>query len=364
MYGNNFARMEDQQHLKKSKIAVIKSLAIVGFLSTVVVIIWAIIQVAYIMPGAFASLASIAETIQSIQNHGMNHELQVVPAKSIVNSGEMFGVTWNDLGVEGTYHFSYACTSGVTVDIQSIDTGLVHMNCTDELSVPNTVQGLTIAVSSERKRFVDLPLTVAFRGTDNTETYKKEAIVTVVNSSIPQNADLLSLLEQTQHSNEATVVEAEKPQETMTQEPVAQPTTPTQSIPKAVETTVTYMPQSNPNGFTDLAIQYLGVGTLVNNTFTPRATLENDERGAIKFEVKNVGTKTSGNWTFDATLPSGAIYHSDAQPPLKPNERAEFTVGFPVDVSPSTASIKGSISEEHDINTTNNSFIWSVKMSG
>ena len=101
---------------------------------------------------------------------------------------------------------------------------------------------------------------------------------------------------------------------------------------------------------------------MTGNEFEAKATLEENERGAVRFEVKNIGTKTSEDWTFSITLPSGFTYSSEEEAPLKPNERAVFTLGFNVSDAPEVATIKASVTEETDTNKENNSFTWSVKI--
>ncbi|MEZ4200355.1 MAG: hypothetical protein R3B69_02040 [Candidatus Paceibacterota bacterium] len=54
-----------------------------------------------------------------------------------------------------------------------------------------------------------------------------------------------------------------------------------------------------------------------------------DDKAAFQFEVKNTGTKTSTEWTFEATLTTGKKpMNQRYKLRLKPNERAVLTVAF------------------------------------
>ena len=119
------------------------------------------------------------------------------------------------------------------------------------------------------------------------------------------------------------------------------------------------IPTSDPNGLTDLSTRFLSIGTIVGNTFFA-GEVKQDEKGAIQFEVKNYGTKTSKEWTYSVTLPNGGTYQSDNQNPLKPNERALVTIGFPT-IDKSTHKFVVSIKESSDRNSANNEFTETVK---
>ena len=123
-----------------------------------------------------------------------------------------------------------------------------------------------------------------------------------------------------------------------------------------------FFPTSHPNGFVDLKITYLGIGTFENETFVQSGTFNSTLKGAFKFEVRNIGTKTSDDWTLEAVLPSGFTYVSDSQAQLRPNETATLTLGFTPEADSSTATISSTVIEENDTKEGNNSFTWSVKI--
>ncbi len=336
---------------KNSKTAAIKTLAIVGFFATIAILVWLLIQGLRVMPGAFTSLASLAE---SLQNYQAGDELSIATEKSIVVSGESFKVTWTDLRRDGNYEFAYTCTSGITVEIRGGEGDLITIPCTETLSLPKDVQGLFVSISSDTARFVDVPFSVTFKKNNGDTVTASDALVTVVNATIPVATEPVATT-----TPEKPVV-AEKPKPEV--KPVAPVTKPVVK-PTAPAPVVTYVvPQSNPNGFTDLKMTYLGVGEMNGNTFTAKNVFDRSERSGLKFEVKNIGTKTSGTWTFTTVLPDDVVYESPTQIALKPNERVEFTLGFDLDseTNAKTVTVKSTVFTKNDTNSKNDSFSWVV----
>ncbi len=90
--------MNETQTLKS---AVVKTLAIVGFLVTIGFIIYFVILGVKKAPAGISSLASIAETINQYQPHA--EELTVATEKIVVNSEEQFQISWTDLNTDGEY---------------------------------------------------------------------------------------------------------------------------------------------------------------------------------------------------------------------------------------------------------------------
>ena len=120
-------------------------------------------------------------------------------------------------------------------------------------------------------------------------------------------------------------------------------------------------PVSDPNGLVDLTFSSFIIGYLTDEKIFLRSqAIDNDFRGAVRFTVKNIGSKTSDEWQFIATLPSGRKVTSAKQTPLRPNEEATITLGF----SPGnrlgikTATIRAY--SRADYNQKNNQFTWPV----
>ena len=325
---------------EESKNATIKTFAIIGFVVVAVLGLWLAVQVVRFVPTAFSTLASVVDGV------GESDETFVVSTdRNIVNSGEAVRVMWTELKDDGAYTFSYQCIEGVTVETRNGDGDIIPLACDTDTSVAAGDYAIDVIVSAENRRFTDVPFSVNFLPEDErAPTLGQNGLVTVVNATVSQSDELAD-------ENEDGNTETES--------------TDTTGGVTQVPTTVTTIPASDPNGFTDLAITYLGVGSLSDNdVFTPRANLDNDLRGAVRFEVKNIGTKTSGFWTFKAELPTaqGFTYDSSLQDALKPNERSVITLGFDTLATPGSRRISASVAGVGDQNLSNNAFNWSVQI--
>lgn len=308
----------------KQKDSILKTLAIIGFTGIVVLIAWLSIQLVNLIPGAFSSLASLAEGVNRYQSSEVSSgedltPLTVTSNKTLINVREPVELTWENAGRPGSYLFSYSCTEGVAIDLTD-EAGERSINCDTNYNVGD-VTTLTLSAQSEKERYANIDYTVSFLGTnDTTPRAAGSESLTVVN---PDIRNLLAVETDTT-TEEGAAATSEEP----TVEPVI-PTTPSNPTTPPFEQEYTYaIPTSDPNGRTDLAVRFLNVGTLVGNSFVAGA-VEQDESGAIQFEVKNLGTKTSNDWTYTVALPTGGNYQSPDQDPLKPNERAVVTIGFP-----------------------------------
>ncbi len=315
------------------RVLAIKSLAVIGFLVTLGLIVWVGVEGARRAPAAFSSLASLAE---SLERSRPVTELSLATEKSVVNSGESFQISWTDMKRDGEYAVQYTCTDGVTLTVRGADGALVPMQCTDTLTLPKEVQGLFLTIESSSMRLTDVPLSVTWKGADGVEKVS-ETRVTVANATIPVG--------ETKPDTEAPVV-AETPEK------------PEAPAPKPVVTSA--YPQSNPNGYTDLAVTTLGSGMLVNGVFTFTAKYDRDVKNAIKFDVKNIGTKVSGPWSFKTVLPSGQVYESAVQMPLGPQEHIEFTMGFDLNTDDDLVKVENTVITKGDANPKNDSTVWHV----
>ncbi len=327
----------------------VKILAIVGFVASIALIIWLVIFGMRSLPGAFGSLANTFSTLRQVE---IPTELSIATGKNIVNSKESFSVAWTEFGVPGNYTFSYKCTEGVAFDVRNATT-VTALPCAQPLTFSNDVHTIDVIASSEKTRFTDVPFTVAFTSTDGATKLEKEAKITIVNATIPQGGI----------AQNTTPKPPAQPVVTPTPEPVEEedPVTPAPT-PKPAAQPITYFPVSNPNGYTDLRVSYLGIGRVVNGQFVPNGTFDEDSRGVLRFMVENAGTKTSDTFTYDVELPGNNTYESNTELPLKPNERAFFTVSFDVPNKDSHEKVEVSLDTDRDTSRDNNSFEWAVEI--
>lgn len=340
----------------EKKDSILKILAIAGFIGIIVLIAWASIQLVSVVPSAFSSLASLAESVNQPNNPSTEVETLLVTSNTqLANTGEVVNIDWNTVRANGSYVFSYECVDGVTVDLIN-SSGVQSITCGNNYNIGN-VDSTAITINSQQDRYADITYSISFLGTNDTRPRAAgSATLTVLNKSI--NNDLAvddTDVEDEDDNSDVEVPPTETPEPTTPDSPATQPT----PEPEYVQEYTYAIPTSNPNGFTDLATRYLFVGEIVKNKFVPGAIRQGDQ-GAVQFEVKNFGTKTSQKWSFSVSLPGGGTYKSKSQRPLKPNERAILTVGFSgTDVS--SHNFEVAVDVTNDSNRSNNKFAHRVK---
>jgi hypothetical protein len=329
--------------------ALIKLLAIIGFFAMLALIVWLLVQGVRAFPSVFSSLASIAETIQEYRPSELTIELP----KNIVNSGETFTVNWTDMGA-GTYEFTYVCTEGTSLSVRTDEGLLRDIACTDVLTLPDDVHGLFLTVRAGEQRFSDVDFTVTFDAKKG-DTHIATGRVTVVNATMGVKPQVVAT-----ETAEVSTITLPPPTPVV---PPSQPTPSRPAVSQPAASIVAFTPKSYESGFVDLRARYLGVGTIENGAFVPKATFTDDDTAAFRFEVKNIGTKTSDTWTYTLSLPGGSTYESDPQTGLTPNEKAVFTVGFELgDTTARAVTIGGKTIVKDDKDTSNDDFSWSVKV--
>ena len=317
----------------------------VGLVAILILAVWLAVKIVSLIPNAFTSLASITD---SVYNNRPTGEMAVASNTSLINSGEEMVIRWSALKGNGAYTFSYQCVDGVSLVMKYPTTSETYVPCGQVVKLGSDTLSLVVVPESERVRFSDVNMNIGFikAGTDEVAT-QKTIVITVVNPDITLSKSV-SVLVPGDDTYEPEIDDT----------PITTPGTPT------VTTTSVYeLPVSDPNGFVDLGVKYLGVGILNNqNQFVPRGTIDNDERGAFQFEVKNLGTKTSSSWDFVANLPSGTRYESPIQDGLKPNERSVITLGFDNVGQIGTRSFGVEIDVTGDTSANNDKFTWAVKV--
>tara|TARA_B100000508_G_scaffold77059_1_gene59947 strand:- start:2754 stop:3845 length:1092 start_codon:yes stop_codon:yes gene_type:complete len=358
---------------KKQKDSIMKSLAIAGFLGIIILIAWLSIQLVHLLPGTFSSLASLAEGINQYQQSVIETEkdpakMAVTSDRTIVNAGGAVVLSWETTDTPGSYTFAYDCAEGVAVDILT-DSGERSIACNQNYNV-GSVDTLNLRVDSEKDRFTDLRYTISFLATNDTAPRAAgSALITVHNSDI---TDILiagsTEVAATSTSQESTE-EVAGPEVTEPETVVEAPETPAVEETPATSPTQVFeqeyiyeIPESDPNGRTDLTSRFIQTGTIVGGLFFA-GSIGRDEAGAVQFEVRNLGNKTSEEWTYEITLPGGTTYTSDDQAPLKPNETATITVGFPRAIG-STHVFRIDVNTTADRNPSNNDTTYVVAFAG
>ena len=169
-----------------------KVAAIIGFTALLVLIAWLSITIVKNVPGSFASLASLAESVRSFDaqqmenasddeaftsTNGMRDMLVVTSDTNVIENGNDVRLSWTDASTQGSFVFSYTCTDGVAISIVETD-GVRNIDCGTNYNLGN-VNNTTLNITSEKDRFVDIAYTLGFIPSDATEPVDEPARCTL-----------------------------------------------------------------------------------------------------------------------------------------------------------------------------------------
>lgn len=338
---------------KQREDRMMKIFAIIGFVVLIIVVAWLAIQAVRIIPGAFSSLASLADHLNDPEKE---RTLDVAVSTAVPNSNAPIEVAWTDLEADGAYTLRYDCVDGVALTI--LENGeSTPLGCGETHTFSSGIYEAELTFASERMRFADVTYIIAFvPEDDDADAIEVTKTVTIVNTDIP----LADGSDDETEDEEVDDEVAETPEETPADETPDTPTTPTGY--RYVEVKTYEVPVSDPNGYAELEVSFLSVGTMNGARFSPGSELEAGEKGAFRFKVENTGTKTSDEWTFDAKLPSGEIFESKSQEELAPKESALITIAFNSAGEDGISEIEVEIEGGNDRDEDNNEFSHSVRV--
>lgn len=216
---------------------------------------------------------------------------------------------------DGSYSFFYECKGGVHLER---DGEIIF--CNTPYNFINDNNTISLRVFSTNTGETEVPLSINFVRNNSTRISERGGTTLTVNGSEGNTEDGGTILvtdNSTNTGNSNT------------------PRTPGNKIEETFlfnETSGGGPGISDPNGFIDLKPKIIEVGQIdrITNIFTATSTVSRGSRGAIKFEVENIGTKISGSWTFTLVLPTipRHMYHSKNQQALLPGDKIEYIIGF------------------------------------
>ncbi len=338
---------------EQKKDSVTKTLAILGFVAVIILIVWLAVRVVALIPGAFSSLASIAD---SVYNTTTDAELVVTTENTVINDGESFIISWNQLPGSGTYSFAYKCAEGVSFDLRISNSVIEPIACNSFVDLGDNTE-VQVIINTEKQRFTDVEYAIAYNQ-DGVEPITTSSIVTVVNATIPTTAVAVA---ENDTTPDTTTVTPPTTETTGGATNTAKPTTPVAGTPRIVEQYIWQIPVSDPKGYIDLQVTHVAIGVMKGGIFYAQTELEEDEAGVLRFEIKNIGTKTADRWNYEVELPTGETYDSGNEKALKPNERVVLTIGFDgLDEGKEEYSVD--VTARGDINTKNNDYERTLKI--
>lgn len=309
---------ETRDHVKQ---LAIRSLAIVGIVALLALGTWGTIQIIRTGPSVFSGIGAAVSNFTARFFPAGSPSLRITLESYSVMNDEAFDLTWNSENAprESFYAFVYECADGLSFLTPNTTGGNTRIACGETYEFNTQANQLTLIPISLDNRFLDSAVKVLMV-TGNQIVAEDEVLLTVVNDKVAMSG--------------TTTGTTTKPVSPQTRPSTGGTTGGVQATYyEPVYTTVTVPRTSDPNGYVDLAVEIIRIGTLDGRSdrFSSNdSTLDRDERGGVMFAVRNLGTKVAEDWTFEAELPTrpSFTYRSRSQPDLMPGDRIEFTLGF------------------------------------
>lgn len=317
----------------------VKALAIVGVVAILLIGMWGVIQAVRILPNVFSLLASGVSSTETL-----TAEVDSLTVKNGVPFALRFSRSTSR--GEGTYVVSYACRDGVTFTTPNASGVYQEIPCDTAFAYTGATGEVRLIPFSSRNRFIDVPVTVRYvRSSTNEASSEDSVLLTIENDKLSGSPSVIG----SGSGSTGGVIGGGT----------------SIGLRPGPQTSSTYTfsgggAVSNPAGKPDLAVRILEIGTLdtVTNAFIKTTSVLQNGRGAVRFAVENLGTKTSPSWSFTAALPTYPfhVYQSTSQQPLAPGERIEYTIGFDSVSSAVTAGV-------FTVNVDPSNSIWEVSES-
>jgi hypothetical protein len=326
------------------------------------------VQAVQFAPSGFTALANLAERVQT---GATPTQFTTLSEPKTIKTGEQTRISWNQSNRPGSYLFSYVCSEGVAVSAVQAD-GLRGLSCDTEYNLGDVVE-ITLTATSEKEAYADVFYTISYMRSQSAETQ-----ATAQGSFLVVNETLLQDQTPSTPTPPPAADDETEPDTPTTSEPSTptvppvtgsttttpettptpnEPTSPSRPVSVQQPTYIYTIPASDPRGTPDIAVRFLNTGTISNNRFIIGA-LKRNESGAVQFEVRNLGTKTSVAWTYTIEAP-GLSFTSAPQAALKPSERAVLAVAF-AGSRDQSETITVRINTATDKNRTNNQFVQPV----
>lgn len=287
-----------------------KTFAIIGVVAVLLVGMWLAVNAVTMVPRLASMLASAMVSMSSIFVPGERIEISV---SDVIENEKPFTLSWDHINKsdKGTYAFSFVCAEDLYFT-SSLSTGGEIITCNTPFQSAELKGNITLTPHTKAIKDLDTTFIVAFVEAGSTTASAESRVAATV----------------TAKSSTVTTPKPTTPVTGVTPKP---PKTPGTTTTNTYTYTGTSTP-SNPNGVVNLRGKVIAVGVLDRTTgeFTASTSINISARVGVKFEIENIGTRTSSAWSFIAQLPTTPFhsFQSAAQIPLAPGDKIEYTLGF------------------------------------
>ena len=316
MHTTNHTDPQPETQASTARLA-IRTLAIIGIVALLALGTWGTVQILRTGPSVFSGLSAAVSNFTSRFFPAGSTSLHISIASYSVKNDEAFDLAWTTENAPkgSSYAFVYECSDGLVFLTPNSRGSATRIACGETYEFNATGNALTLTPLSLDNRFLDSAVKVLMVQNDQIIA-EDEVLLTVINEKVSTSTAT------------TTTTPVKTPPKSPPSGTGVQPTSYT-----PIYTTVTTPRVSDPNGYVDLAVEIIRVGTLEGRSdrFSSNdRTLERGERGGIMFAVRNLGTKTSQEWSFEAVLPTRPSYtfRKSNQQELAPGDRIEYTLGF------------------------------------
>lgn len=287
-------------------------------------------------------------------------KLSVSVASPKVKTGDTFTVNWknNTTDTDGSYMWTFKCTSGIEVVYNSIG-GPRPVICDTLFPLPDTKNSYSFLIKSSNAAPTDVPMSVTFWSKDlSTQKFLGSTSMTV----LPEGGAGTD----TYAPNYANPNAQSTTTAPTTTKPVGTNTNTGGAYSGTGNTGGAYTGSTN-TGTADLKVSLYKIGRIASNgTFQETTSFAENDRVTVRFNVANVGTARSGPWSLTANLPtktpSDKVFNSGAQPALNPGDQFELTISFDA-FDPNGKYVQITMSA-YDSNQSNNTLSIPVSFNG
>ncbi|MEI8337941.1 MAG: hypothetical protein WCF92_02215 [bacterium] len=340
-HGDNYSAETDESHNevtveKTGADKAIKYTLIAGFLVILFVVSLGLVS---FLPSIISSVSASASAYLFSTFSSQPKIALTLDKKEILN-GQPFNLSWKNntnTTTGGSYSFSYKCTDGVTLTEAISGKTIV---CGTYFPLGDNDGSIKLISNSKNSNNTQIPMNVSFF-----ENGSKD----------PKLTNSISILADGTNGSQNNTV-ATTSGVTVSQN-LSNKTNTTSNLTQtsSQNSSATYYPV---NGKSDISISLVKKGIILSNGSYQEASVINyGSKVMIQFQVSNIGTAPSGQWSLLATLPTTIqnekIFNSGTEPSLKPGDSFTMSLAFDsFDTSANSAAI--TLLSSTDSNVSNN----------
>lgn len=268
-----------KDRFKKIENLMLKPLAVLGLLAILGVLIFSINSIT--KDNSYLSSASV--TTSSFFNKKENLFINTDSLNQ--KSGQAFNIFFKrrNSDAQGSYSLMYPCFDNFYFETITYSNNTEKISCDIPFNITSADNVIKLKANSTKNRYVDMPITISFTPNGKSTPIDSASVTLSISNENILNKE-------------------------------------------------TSIPPTNQSLKTDLKITIVEIGILDKATkeFIKSNSIGRNDTVAVRFTIENIGSKSSGPWRFNATLPTypPRAFNSETEVSLDPQSGVEFTIGF------------------------------------